>query len=79
MATIIEGAMWTLTEEAAEHLVEKGILKKCIVHHVDILETDKPIYHINPNAAREINMETIHDYIVDAQKYVKDHKQEASD
>jgi len=46
MATIMEGALWTLTEAAAERMVENGLLTKCQGKHTEeVLEADLPIYH----------------------------------
>lgn len=45
MATIIEGALWTLTDEAAQILVEQDIIKACDADH-DLLDVDQPIYHL---------------------------------
>lgn len=48
MATIIEGALWTLTEEAAQRMVENGLIALCTRKHTnypDLGEADLPIYH----------------------------------
>lgn len=73
MATIIEDGLWTLTEAAAEHLVEQGIIYKCIGVHItpSLRASDYPIYHLNAKAPREIGVSNLHTYIADAEKIVE--------
>lgn len=59
MATIIEGALWTVTEEVAEHMVDIGLLQKCQNNHTGMLDHDKPIYHISCNAPQWFGFATI--------------------
>lgn len=68
MATIIEGALWTLTEYAAESMVEKGILVRCGANHRDVLEVDKPIYHLSIDAPDDVGQSNLHVHIIEAEK-----------
>ena len=70
MATIIEGALWTLTEKAANALVEEGILTKCDNEHSFILDVDKPIYHYSINKPDYVGSSNLHSYIIEAEKKV---------
>ncbi len=80
MATIIEGAIWTLTEAAAERMVENGLITRCDGEHVvkhlvddnleDLLEVDKPIYHRARNAPDWFGFATISGAIRSAEEHV---------
>lgn len=45
MATILEGAMWVLDENVADHMVETGLLVKCERKH-NMAGYGLPVYHI---------------------------------
>ena len=51
MATILEGAMWVLDEEVADHMVETGLLVKCDRMH-NMAGYGLPVYHIACDAPR---------------------------
>lgn len=79
MATILEGALWTLTEAAAERMVENGILVRCEDEHscapTDGLEVDKPYYHISQEtSASWVGMSTLPAAIAAAEKHVEEAK-----
>jgi len=73
MATIIEGALWTLTEAAAKHLVEEGIIYRCEHEHTDdvLLKADEQIYHLRHDLSSEVGYSNLHIYISDAEKAVE--------
>lgn len=50
MASIIENAIFTVTEEVAEHMVKTGLIVKCTSDHINVLDVDKPVYHISSEA-----------------------------
>jgi hypothetical protein len=70
MATIIEGARWTLTNSAAERMVEKGLITKCDNDHIDVIEADLPIYHRYLKAPDWFGFTTVHGAIITAEKEV---------
>lgn len=71
MATIIEGGgVWTLTEAAAEHLVEEEIVFKCNANHKVALEVDKPIYHLKTKYRDDPGIQNLHSLIVAAEEAV---------
>lgn len=71
MATILEDAAWTLTDAAAERMVENGLIIECPLHHTMILESDKPIYHIAPCAPRWFGAGSIRVAITAAESHVE--------
>lgn len=68
MATVADGSLWTLTEEAAELLVTDGILVRCHEDHVQTMPVDEPIYHLSSKAPEEVGFCTLYGYIKDAEK-----------
>lgn len=76
MASILEGAIWTVTEEVADHMVETGLLVKCEANHIGIEEYDKPVYHISPDAPSWFGFSTIAGAINSATKAWLDAKTE---
>lgn len=76
MATIAEyGALWTLTDEAAQVMVEKDILFEC-PHSADhnIIEADKPVYHIREDKPDWIGVSTLPIAMAEAQSDVENAK-----
>lgn len=80
MATILEGALWTLTEAAAERMVQNGLLVKCLrpQEHActphDATEADKPFYHISlETQASWLGMSTLPKAIEAAEAAVEAH------
>lgn len=73
MATIIEGAEWSLTNEAAKVMEKAGFIKECKAdeEHQNMLELDKPIYHIHPQAPDWFGYTTIPGSIILANKEVE--------
>jgi hypothetical protein len=71
MATIIVGAMWTLTEAAGDYMVEQGLLIKCDKGHIPTLEVDKPIYHVHHKKPLWFGFTTIPGAIRDAERHVE--------
>lgn len=75
MATILEGALWTLTEAAAQRMVENGLLVECSNEHfcepMDGVEADRPFYHIAPRAPDWFGFSTIPLAIAQAQAHVE--------
>ena len=71
MATIMEGALWTLTEAAAERMVENGLIVQCDEEdHPHTLDVDKPIYHIAEDAPGWFGMGTLNQAIISAEAHV---------
>lgn len=68
MATIIEDALWTVTEEVAEHMVETGLLVKCERTHQGVRDFDLPIYHIACDAPNWFGFGTLAQAISAAEK-----------
>lgn len=73
MATILEGAAWTVTEEVADHMVENGLLVKCEKRHADqdLLITEMPVYHIACDAPRWFGFSTLGTAIESAMRTVE--------
>lgn len=69
MATIVEGAWWTLTNAAAEVLVGKGLIVECKEEHVDA--GDGPIYHLS-SLSKEVGFTNIDSYISEAESEVNE-------
>lgn len=69
MATIIEGALWTLTEEAAMLMVDRGYLKACDSDH-DLIEEDQPIFHMANDHPDWLSLVTLPAAIADAERAV---------
>ena len=71
MATIMEGALWTLTEAAAERMVENGLLTKCTGKHTEeVSEADLPIYHRACDAPSWFGFANIDQAIRSAEEHV---------
>lgn len=71
MATIMEDALWTLTEAAAERMVENGLLTKCEGKHTaEVLEVDRPIYHVACDAPNWFGFSTMDQAIRSAEAHV---------
>lgn len=72
MATIMEEVMWTLTEAAADRMVENGLLVKCEGKHTeDVLERDRPIYHRACDAPSWFGFSTMDQAIRSAEAHVE--------
>lgn len=77
MATIMEGAQWTLTEAAAERMVENGLLTKCTGDHTEqVIADDLPIYHRACDAPSWFGFSTMHQAIRAAEAHVVNREQE---
>lgn len=70
MATVADGTLWTLTEEAAELLVAEGILVRCEEEHIQTMPVDEPVYHLKHDAPKEVGFSTLYSYIKEAEKRV---------
>lgn len=79
MATIINGDRWTLTNDAAELMARENFIKECKAdeEHQDLLEMDKPVYHIHPQAPDWFGYTTIVGSINMAEKEVQRLAEEA--
>jgi hypothetical protein len=75
VATIIEGAFFTMTEEAAEVLVADGIIFICGAEHIDTLEVDKPVYHLARGCPSEVGFTNLHTYIKEAERRAEKERQ----
>lgn len=74
MATILEGALWTLTEAAAERMVENGLLVPCKSIHINdhhAEDFDAPIYHIAIDAPPWFGVHSLPDAIKSAEAHVE--------
>ena len=72
MATIMEGARWTLTDAAAERMVANGLIQECYGEHLGVLEVDKPIYHRACNAPDWFGFATIPHAIMSAELHAEE-------
>jgi hypothetical protein len=70
MATIIQGAVWTLTENAANLMESKGLIVRCEAEH-GLLEVDKPVFHKHIKAPDWFGFSTVSGAINDAEKEVE--------
>lgn len=67
MATIVDfGYCWTLTDEAAQELVKNKVVYSCTSSHVDLLEIDKPIYHVSHDVRHGLNISAMDSHIKNA-------------
>lgn len=76
MAVIIEGAYWTLTEETAKAMEKTGLIVKCDGRHErhgDLVEADKPVYHLSPKAPDWFGFSTIGGTIVEFENNIENH------
>lgn len=67
MATLVEGALWTLTEGAAMVMVEKGLITPCDADH-DLLDVDQPIFHFASKTPDWFGFSTVYGAIKDAER-----------
>lgn len=72
MATILEGALWTLTEAAAERMAANGLIRKCDCDHLTTVPADQPIYHRAFDAPSWFGFATIAGAIRAAEAHVED-------
>lgn len=72
MATLLEGAMWTLSEAAAERMVENGLIAACQGNHSGLVPVDRPIYHRACDAPNWFGFATIAGAIRSAEEHVKE-------
>lgn len=72
MATIIEGALWTLTDKAAEKMAEDELIYRCDSNH-NVVDADLPIYHVTDKGeARGVGLSTMGGYIKRAEREVEE-------
>lgn len=74
MATIMDTALWTLTEAAAERMVANGLIKRCEGDHTQqgTIVADLPIYHRACDAPDWFGFATMHQAITAAQAHVEE-------
>ena len=84
MATILEEGIWTLTEAAAERMVENGLIERCDQKHYaghlyygendeeGLLVIDHPVYHRSPTAPDWFGFATMHQAIISAEKHAEE-------
>lgn len=73
MAMVIEDARFPISDEAAERMVENGLLVKCGKEHTCAIEGNQAVYHIAEDAPVWFGYATLAGAIRSAEEYVNTH------